>query len=149
MRWLGRLCFFIALPVIRPAIRRTERAYFLICRDDQVLLLKNWLGRQNWALPGGGLKRGEKPLAAARRELVHELGISLGQAKVTLATKGRWQTDRLGFSYSIFICRAEPRGQIKPRWPEVVEAGWVPVRELNKRNCPAEVLAAAQSLILV
>jgi ADP-ribose pyrophosphatase YjhB (NUDIX family) len=42
-----------------------------------VLLLKHSYGPDVWALPGGGLKPGEDPLLAARREVREELGIEL------------------------------------------------------------------------
>lgn len=44
-----------------------------------VLLLKHSYGPKVWGLPGGGLKRGEDPLAAARREVREELGLALAQ----------------------------------------------------------------------
>ena len=42
-----------------------------------VLLLKHTYGPKVWGLPGGGLKSGEDPVAAARREVQEELGITL------------------------------------------------------------------------
>ena len=43
-----------------------------------VLLLKHSYGPSVWALPGGGLGRGEDPEAAARREVREELGVDPG-----------------------------------------------------------------------
>ena len=42
-----------------------------------VLLLKHTYGPKVWGLPGGGLRPGEDPEAAARREGQEELGITL------------------------------------------------------------------------
>ena len=42
-----------------------------------VLLLKHSYGPDVWSLPGGGLKRGEDPVEASRREVREELGITL------------------------------------------------------------------------
>lgn len=44
-----------------------------------VLLLKHSYGPDVWSLPGGGLKTGEDPLAAARREVREELGVELAR----------------------------------------------------------------------
>lgn len=44
-----------------------------------VLLLKHSYGPDVWALPGGGLKPGEDPAAAARREVLEELGLTLAR----------------------------------------------------------------------
>jgi 8-oxo-dGTP pyrophosphatase MutT (NUDIX family) len=42
---------------------------------DQVLLVRHTYGSRSWDLPGGGLKRDEPPLTAARRETHEELGV--------------------------------------------------------------------------
>lgn len=47
--------------------------------SGHVLLLRHSYGEKVWSLPGGGLKRGEDPLEAARREVREELGIELAR----------------------------------------------------------------------
>ena len=42
-----------------------------------LLLIRHSYGSGNWMLPGGGISRGEDPLAAAMRELVEETGLAL------------------------------------------------------------------------
>lgn len=44
-----------------------------------VLLLRHSYGAKVWSLPGGGLKRGEDPAEAARREVREELGVELAR----------------------------------------------------------------------
>jgi 8-oxo-dGTP pyrophosphatase MutT (NUDIX family) len=41
---------------------------------DHVLLVRHTYGRRSWDLPGGTVRRGEQPIAAARREMREELG---------------------------------------------------------------------------
>jgi 8-oxo-dGTP pyrophosphatase MutT (NUDIX family) len=48
--------------------------------EDRVLLVRHAYGSGSWMLPGGGLGRGEEPLAAALRELAEETGCTLGAA---------------------------------------------------------------------
>ena len=50
----------------------------VLTRGGEVLLVRHTYGpRERWELPGGGVKRGEDPLAAARREAREELGLDL------------------------------------------------------------------------
>ena len=47
----------------------------------RVLLIRHSYGSGTWLLPGGGIARGEAPLAAGLRELAEETGLSLAQAR--------------------------------------------------------------------
>ena len=50
----------------------------VLTRGGDVLLVRHTYGdTERWELPGGGIKRREEPLAAARREIQEELGIEV------------------------------------------------------------------------
>lgn len=51
-------------------------------QDDRILLIRHSYGSGNWMLPGGGIGRGEDPLAAGLRELAEETGCKLNGARV-------------------------------------------------------------------
>jgi 8-oxo-dGTP diphosphatase len=74
-----RTAFRLAFPVVRMWWRlarpRHESAVVAI-RVGQGLLLVRPSYRSGWHLPGGGLRNGETPEAAARRELAEEIGIA-------------------------------------------------------------------------
>lgn len=59
----------------------------IIARDaaGRVLLVRHSYGSGWWAFPGGGMRRGEDPLAAALREFAEELGCTI-RDPVHLAT---------------------------------------------------------------
>lgn len=82
----------LAVALRRPAYRLAYtvlRVYWFVVRPsvvgvkcvltdgDRVLLVRHTYGAAEWLLPGGSIKRGEQPLAAARREMREELGIEL------------------------------------------------------------------------
>lgn len=77
-----RLVFRVGYRVLRVywlfARPRKRGVKCVIARGEDVLLVRHTYGRRHqWELPGGGVKRGESPLEAARREIKEELGLEL------------------------------------------------------------------------
>jgi ADP-ribose pyrophosphatase YjhB (NUDIX family) len=91
-----------------------------------VLLLKHSYGADVWALPGGGLGRGEDPLAAARREVREELGMELARIeKVATLEETLSGSPHTAHIYA-GVCDRQP----KPDGREVVEARFFPSHSL-------------------
>jgi 8-oxo-dGTP pyrophosphatase MutT (NUDIX family) len=68
-------CAYIGLRVywflLRPNVVGVK---CVLTSGDDVLLVRHTYGHRSWSLPGGGVKRGEVPIDAARREMHEELG---------------------------------------------------------------------------
>jgi 8-oxo-dGTP pyrophosphatase MutT (NUDIX family) len=60
--------------ILRP---KTYGALCLIECNGKILLVKNSYGRDEWTFPGGGIKKGEEAIDAARREVSEEVGIDV------------------------------------------------------------------------
>jgi 8-oxo-dGTP pyrophosphatase MutT (NUDIX family) len=73
--------------VARP---HTSGVKCVVTDGDRVLLVRHTYGPRVWDLPGGSIKRGETAIAAASREMIEELGLSiaswrpLGQIEVAI-----------------------------------------------------------------
>jgi ADP-ribose pyrophosphatase YjhB (NUDIX family) len=132
MRRLHRLALqvFRRLPVRarRRVVRTLAPGYTVgsICmieRPDGALLLVRQSYRQGWAVPGGLLKRGETPEAAARREVLEEVGLDIelvGEPAVVVEPGAR-RVD--------LVFRARPSAGADPDAahpvsPEIEEAAW-------------------------
>ena len=66
--------------VRRPRIRGVRILAF--DTEGRVLLVRHSYGSGNWMLPGGGLGRGEDPVAGAVRELAEEVGCKFEHARL-------------------------------------------------------------------
>ncbi|HET9098488.1 MAG TPA: NUDIX hydrolase [Candidatus Saccharimonadales bacterium] len=142
---IGRIAHRYSRPLLRLYLRRTERAYVILCQKDTVLLLKNWYGDGQWALPGGGLRKGETPEAAAIREVREELKISLFKKDLRLLTEGNWTTHKLGYTYFIYLC-ATPVKQFSIQRPEIVEAQWISKNDIKGPNYIIEIKRAVKRI---
>lgn len=93
----------------------------LIESEGRVLLIRNPYGSMKWELPGGGVRRGERPEAAARREVMEEVGVSLSELQALGQYTGTEYYDK--DTVVCFYARAESP-VLKPRRAEVYEEGW-------------------------
>lgn len=86
--------------------------------EGRVLLVRHSYGSDKWMPPGGGLKRGEDPVVAARREFLEELGCVLGEARLVARTQDRLHG--AGNAVNVVVGRIE--GEPRPDGREVVVA---------------------------
>jgi 8-oxo-dGTP pyrophosphatase MutT (NUDIX family) len=93
----------------------------------QVLLVRGWVGSQQWELPGGAVEKGEAPQQAAGRELFEETGIVVSMDVLVYVTTlyGRYEAP----IYAVTITKQQlpsrlynPREITAVRWcdPEVL-----------------------------
>jgi ADP-ribose pyrophosphatase YjhB (NUDIX family) len=60
--------------VVRPEVSGVK---CVLTHSGHVLLVRHTYGPREWDLPGGGIKCGENPATAARREMREELGVDI------------------------------------------------------------------------
>jgi mutator protein MutT len=80
-RWLYRALYPVVRLywfIVRP---KTRGVKCIITHSDKILLIRNSYRPSQWNFPGGGIERGETPEAAARREVLEEVGIALDEIK--------------------------------------------------------------------
>jgi 8-oxo-dGTP pyrophosphatase MutT (NUDIX family) len=121
---LGRLVSPPVLFVLRllTRVHRTVRVRVLIRNDHgEILLVKNWIGKNEWEMPGGGVGKKEDTYDAALREVHEETGIQLKRADLReVATYlGRYET-------CVFEAVATPLqlAAMKRRKWEITHLGW-------------------------
>ncbi len=133
MNWLGRLTYHV-VKFISPFVPywQHDRVRIVLLNDhNEALLVKTWLSRQFWSLPGGGIERGERPIESAIRETQEETGILLeAQSLQKLADETE---PEMGFRYAVYV--AHVTGRPLPRlslWRrrEIIARKWWPINRL-------------------
>lgn len=137
--WHHRLLAWIypwAMWVRNPLRHRLGQQSIGVCaliRDEagRVLLVKHSY-RPGWCLPGGGMRRGETPVSALRRELREELGLELtASPRLLQIYLQRW----FGMAdYPILfevdvIAGTSGTAHVADHL-EILEIGWFPARNL-------------------
>ena len=107
----------------------TVGAICVIERSDGAVLLVRQSYRNSWGLPGGLLKKGETPVAAAIREVREEstLEVDLVDDPATVVDAAAQRVD--------IVFRARPAAGVdpasaRPGSPEIVEVAWFPAGDL-------------------
>lgn len=115
----------------------------VIARDDsgRVLLVRHSYGSGRWTLPGGGIRAGEEPLAAARREVAEELGCALDEAVLVGLHRGTLH----GAPVKRHIVAGRLSAELRPDGREVAQARFF-ARDALPDGCAAIVTDALQML---
>ena len=127
MKRLGRILYSVIrrlLPLL-PGWRNTRVRVIVINDHNQVLLIRSWLSRQLWSLPGGGVESNETQEAAASRELQEETGIICKSELFNYISTVH--DSRLRAELAIYAVYVDSPQLPALRWPhswEIIERQW-------------------------
>lgn len=130
-----RIFSLVAIFFLRLYTAITGRArvrVLLMNKHGEVLLIKGTVSHGDWSLPGGGIKRHEQPVVAARRELFEETGIDIPESQLRFVRTFKKADLSLSFDAPLFHAVADraalPDKLYNPL--EIIAAEWFPVDHL-------------------
>jgi 8-oxo-dGTP pyrophosphatase MutT (NUDIX family) len=137
-----RMTFRLGFPLARLwwRVRRPthEGALVAVYVGPALLLLRSSY-QVKWCLPGGGVQRGETPEAAARRELVEEIGFAPAELRLACVLRGNW--DGRDDTVHVFELRLEALPALRLDNREIVAARLVPPEVLRRTALTGPVAA--------
>ena len=102
-------------------VPKKDRVRVIVYRDDgKILLVRGRFSRQEWALPGGGVKHNESYEQAAVRETLEEVGLRVYNLRYL--GKANSHESYAKFSVRVFVAHASDY-DIKCNF-EIMEARW-------------------------
>jgi len=128
---LGRVIYFILYPLLFVYFRLNARTRVVIEKNQQILLVKPWIGSGQWDLPGGGLHISESEVDGAIREILEETGIELGADNLKPLGNIRGK-GILPYSLHCYSCKLSNNPKIKKQFIEIIDIRWVGISELGE-----------------
>lgn len=98
-------------------------------------MVKNWLSRDEWRFPGGGMNHRETPQEALEREIEEELRLRVDQP-FQFVDSGTMKTDRLGFVYRVYAIRLAAEPLLRHNRLEITATSW---HRIAPAQCSEEI----------
>lgn len=103
--------------------------------EGQVFLVRHSYGSGKWALPGGGVGRGEDPADCARREMREELGCDVEMLELA----ARFEETLFGAPHTAHVFTARFVGEPRIDRREIIDCGW-----FARDDFPADLVSFAR-----
>lgn len=104
---------------------------------------------QKWTFPKGHIEKGEKPEAAAKREVSEEIGVQDLSVQTLIEKIDYWfvmDGEKIHKFVYFYLMEAPSTAQLSPQLNEVGDAQWFPANEVAKKLYYQEDLRLFQKL---
>jgi 8-oxo-dGTP diphosphatase len=131
---IGKITFWLLWPSLYFYLRNSSRTRVIILSGDEILLIRNWLGPGQYTLPGGGVRKNEKPVVAAVREISEETGINISSNSLVPVIPKFLATEK-GMRYNCYsyFTKLGSETKLKRQKFEIAELKWVNIHEATTK----------------
>lgn len=143
----GTMAFWLSYPALLLYLRFGWRTRIVVMVDDEVLLVKGWLGSGQWQLPGGGVHSRELPAVAACRELKEEVGVTVTPDTLKLLYQDEVRQTGLRYKYYCYALKLKHKPAVRRRGFEITNIAWLPLTSVAKKDLTPETYRALQTWI--
>jgi len=126
----GRIVYKFMRPFLGLFFSGKLRTRALIIHKSQILLVRNWKGRQRWTLPGGGAKNNESSQGAIIRELKEELGLNVKKTELEFISEVNHVEGSAKYPVVIYRLKFVKKPTFSMHRPELIDAEWWQVNDL-------------------
>lgn len=140
--WAGRVAAILLIPITQLILYGSQRTRPLVISRDKILVVHGWLSDGRWSLPGGGMRRHESVAECTAREVLEEVGLIIDPAKVKSLASEPAPGRHDHFTAVYVLVELAKASQLKVRWPEIFDAAWLPISQINSVNAEPCVLRA-------
>jgi len=142
--YIGKATYYLGYPLLLIYLRIGKRTRLIVRCNDEILLLKGWVGNNDWSLPGGGRHRNEEPTKGVIRETLEETNIKLVEKDVTLLGEFEIKHGLVKIGYFLFETELASKPKITLQKNEIKEMQWVPIKELTKHRINPDAMEAIE-----
>lgn len=131
------------LKVFTVITKRPRVRVLVVNEKGQALLVRTFVSHGDWTLPGGGMKRRESPVAAAKREVLEEIGIEADESQFTYVATLTKSMHGAPFTVPLFCLTIDAGALTEQRINkrEIAVARWFDGDKLPLRPSKIAVLA--------
>jgi 8-oxo-dGTP pyrophosphatase MutT (NUDIX family) len=135
MHVLHRIRFWLLWPGLFLYFISSRRARIVIRSGNEILFVQDrskvWFDDDRWTVPGGGMKRAEKPAVSASRELKEELGIIADHKKMQLLWDGKISEYGLRYHAYFFLLEIPEPIEATLQVSEIAAAKWFSIGAID------------------
>jgi len=104
---IGQVVYLLSLPFFKIFFKKRQTTRLILIKDDQLVVIRNYLSDGSWGLPGGGIKKNETPLQSLSREVKEEINLDLSNLQLQYLGFFEAHNRFVKYHYHLWLIRSD------------------------------------------